>query len=117
MGIDRSKIAGVVRNITVDYYGEQVKIEYRPDAWTPQNQEELMARRNGDGSATREAAQATKELVTGLAKALVRWDVLEDGEELKPTEDVLATFPNAFLAHLSDAINRDMYPNLRRAAS
>ncbi len=114
MGIERSALTGIVREITVNYFGEKLKIRYRPDVWTASGEMEKELAREESGE-TPTPTQVAEELINALADGLVGWDVFEDGVEVPPTRENLKTFPNALLAHINDAINQDMYPNLRAA--
>ena len=49
----------------------------------------------------------------GWSELLVSWDIVEDGEPLPPTKEVLMTFPNALLGHIVTAIGEDSAPKPR----
>lgn len=116
MGIERKKLAGILRTVPVDYFGEQLSVTYKPAQMTPQRSAQLAQAREeaeeaeGD-SALGAEAQAGALLAERLADALVSWDVMEDGQPLPPTKENLMTFANALLVHIAGALGEDQAPN------
>jgi hypothetical protein len=115
MAVERSKIAAVLRSIRVDYFGEAITVTYKPDFMTPAKEAELARLKqlaeenhNGDGDIAKIEDGAAR-----MADLIVSWDIVEDGEPLPPTKEVLMTFPSALWAHIIAAVNEDMAPKAR----
>jgi hypothetical protein len=114
MGIERRKLDGIVRSISVDYFGETVVVTYRPGLMTPQRAAELArARQQAEDDETDREASVSVELATRLSEIMVNWDVMEDGEPLLPSKENLMTFGNALLVHIATAIGQDQTPNAK----
>lgn len=123
MPLERSRVALVTRQTTVDYFGEKFSIVYKPGEMTPQKEQELADLRaaaeasveedeSGDADIYATAKQAER-LAERIAVILVDWDIVEDGAKLPPTKENLMTFPNALLTHISLAIAEDMSPKMK----
>jgi hypothetical protein len=97
MAIKVSHLKKNTRPLFTDYAGERVNFSYIPGEITPALGVEM-------------ADEDTKApLVLALSKALVSWDVLDD-DTLLPvpiTEEVLMSFPSAFLNALLREVMAD----------
>lgn len=91
------------RQIVAHYDGEDVAITYAPGKLTPASV---------SGNDARQSLEAL------LGTTLLAWDVLDDaGKPLPVTQETLSAMPSRFLWVLVDAINEDIRPNGRRAAT
>ncbi|MGH9768760.1 MAG: hypothetical protein ACREAB_15120, partial [Blastocatellia bacterium] len=52
-----------------------------------------------------------EKLVSDLAVMLTRWDFVDNGQAIQPTEEVLRNLPMDVLTAISLAITESVYPN------
>ena len=97
------------RTITVQFDSESLTLTYRPSSVNAvQEARELEERAEGKHL----LAQARS-----LAEIVQSWDVVdEQGQEVAPTEDVIATLGLDVIARLTRAILDDLLPNRTTAA-
>lgn len=108
MPIKLHELQAKTKETSFDYDGENVKITYRPGAFTAEVESRLQ-----------EALQ--NQLPAGgiaeeLSHLVAKWDVLDEaGKPLPVTVSWLRQFPVAFLNAIVEAIGRDMRPNASSA--
>lgn len=94
-----SDLKNDVRSFVFEYNGTEVKLQYKPSAWTPQVEDEL---RNSETS---------DKMLEVLSEVISTWDVTEDdGQIFEPSPENLRTLPSAFVVTLIQKIWEDMAP-------
>lgn len=118
MGIELSKLTGILRTVKVDYYGESLTVTFRPDELSPAKTAERARLRKEEEagkylSDTDIAIRDSDDLARLMSKVIVSWDMLNDGEPMAVTEDNMRVLPYALLSHIFDTMNGDMAPKAR----
>ncbi len=85
---------------TIDYDGAAIEVVYRPAAI------------NSDWLQRMAASSGLDSYLPLLAEALVSWNIVDDdGQELKPTAEIMRFVPLDFLNAVARAILERMSPN------
>lgn len=101
MAIRFSDLEADQREIAVEFSGNEVKLTYRPSAYTPILEEKMMQ--------SLESKRPYNGMAQVIADVVVEWDVLEDDGEMYPLEyEELRTLPSQFLMAVIEAITEDM---------
>ena len=105
MPISKSHLKKNMRTVDVDYFGDTVRVVYKPSEITPT----VLAEMN-------DAAEEGDHMFTPsiLARALVSWDLAEDESDLTKIVpivfDELKDLESPFLATVLTQITEDMFP-------
>lgn len=118
MGIELSKLTGILRTVKVDYYGESLTVTFRPDELSPaKTAERARLRKESENghlpSDTEIAIRDSDDLARLMSKVIVSWDMLIDGEPMPVNEESMRVLPYALLSHIFDTMNGDMAPKAR----
>jgi hypothetical protein len=96
------------RTVDIDYFGDRVRVTYKPSEITPTVMAEMSER-----------AEEGDQLFTPqiLSRTLIQWDLAEDEEDLSKTYpltfEAIKELDSAFLAHILTGITEDMFPKKR----
>jgi hypothetical protein len=104
MPLNLANIRNNTRTVDLEYYGEPLKITYKPSEMTPAKESMLQLTDNEDKTAV---------LVTILCEALVSWDIMDGEKALAIKPDLVSTLPSALLLHIWDGMQEDMRPKAR----
>jgi len=110
MGVRLSHVRSNRRTFVLTLDGEEMKVTYRPAAYTP-------ALEAGMRAATDTPWQA-EELAKFVASLVEEWELLDDdGSQLDASVEVCQTLPVTFLAAVVGGIGEDMKPGEAGAPS
>lgn len=105
MPISKSHLKKNMRTVDVDYFGDTVRVVYKPSEITPTVMAEMA-----------DAAEEGDQMFTPriLTRALVSWDLAEDESDLTKmtpiTFEELKDLESSFLNAVLQQITEDMFP-------
>ena len=141
MAIKLHQLTKERKTLNVEYEGEEVEIEYRPGAITPQMQSvasrlQLISKKQKVREADKakgiiadvtdddemESATEMAALMSDFSDIIValiaRWDIVDDdGKQLPVNHKMVMAMPLTFLTTVFSATMEDMRPNARSAGN
>ena len=107
--MDIGKVMATTTEVMVEFGGEQVRVRYFPNKFTPRMQADLRKQQNGNDN----PIGAIAPFVAGIVGD---WDVTNGGKKVPPTVDNCMDMPATFLDKVIRTIAEDMSPNPAAAA-
>jgi hypothetical protein len=105
MPLDLSDLKAKKRTVIVDYEGESIKVDYRPQMINPEYQTFL--KRLKDDQATDDEAEQWESVL----RVVCGWDIVDDGKPVQITRENLAILPTSLLLTIMEAVMEDASPN------
>lgn len=110
MPIKLCDLRAMVRETTLDVYGEKLKVRYRLGELTPARTEEVNARLKDDSSMA--------EFWARTLEVIEIWDLVDDAGQIIPlTPAGLAQVPTPVLSTIYQKVLEDASPNSKKVAS
>lgn len=102
MPLNLANIKNDKRTVTINYFGEECQVTYKPSVLTPTVEDELRA------------AEDTGALIETLCDMITAWEVVgENGEPLPIAPEVMGGLPNALLGAIMQGCREDMIPKAK----
>lgn len=117
MGMKLTDLRNKTASVAVEFEGDTLTVNYRPNALTPQAK--LMVFRGQDGGKTQaERERSANDFAAGLASIIESWDLLgDDGKPLPVTTELLLALPDALLAAIWVGMIEGNRPNGKPAVT